>query len=170
MQASITSFSRKSSGNRRSAGGFTLVEVALVIGIVSFAFVTMIGLLPLGLNISREAIDATIEAQIARQMSTQALQTDFSQLPTLEQSTVAAPYYFDDQGKACASDAAIYKAQFVVSSSTNLPANVTTQKLATVAIHILNTRGNAEKVAASYDPTNDPDFKKVTVFIPDNGL
>lgn len=150
--------------------GFTLVEVTLAIGIISFAFVAMFGLLPVGLNVSREAIATTIETQIAQQMTTQALQTDFSQLPRLEQNTGTTPYYFDDQGKASTPDSALYKARFTVSSSTKLPSNVTTQKLATVTIYILNTRGNPAKAVPAHDPVNDPDSKKVTVLIPDNGL
>ena len=141
------------------------MEVTLAIGIISFAFVAMLGLLPVGMSVSRQAIDTTIEAQIVQQLKTQALQTDFSQLGRLAQSD---PYYFDDQGKSGPKEGAIYKTGFTVATPTKLPAGVSTQKLATVTILVLNTKGNETR--AALDPAVSPDAKKFTILISDNGL
>lgn|GEM_PF-6307406 len=46
--------------------GFTLIETAFAIGIVAFAFVALIGLLPAGLTNFREAMDPSVGAQIGR--------------------------------------------------------------------------------------------------------
>lgn len=153
-------------GNLLRNRGFTLVEVTLAIGIISFAFVAMFGILPVGLNVSRQAMDTTIEAQIVQQLKTQALQTDFSQLGELDQ---AAAFYFDDQGKGVDQAAAIYKAGYSsVALATRLPDGVSTSKLATVTISVLNTKGSAER--AALDLGSATDAKKFTILIPDNGL
>lgn len=154
---------------RIQSGGFTLVEVTLAIGIISFAFVTMFGLLPVGLSVSRQAMDTTIEAQIVQQMKTQALQTDFSQLNEL--GKVGDELYFDDQGKSVDSSRAAYKAGYLpVPTTTLLPGGTpssVTRKLATVTIFVINTKGSSERIQA--DGTSK-DAKKFTILIPDNGL
>jgi uncharacterized protein (TIGR02598 family) len=159
---------------------FTLVEVVLSLGVVAFAFVPIIGLLPLGLDMSRKAIDATVEAHIAQQLTTQAQQTDFSVLITPAASTnfsspgaTPAPTYYDDLGNTLSSSSgAVYEAGFIVKTingvpSTGLPGGTTTQKLATVTIYILDiTSGRTSQVT---DPTMNPDWKMFTVLVPDNG-
>jgi uncharacterized protein (TIGR02598 family) len=46
--------------------GFTLVEVIITIGVVSFAFVGLLGVFPLALEQSRSCIDETRSAQLGR--------------------------------------------------------------------------------------------------------
>jgi uncharacterized protein (TIGR02598 family) len=87
---------RRRDGRARRAAGFSLVEVALSLGIIAVAFVPLLGLLPLGLDVSRRAIDTTIGAQIAQQLRTEAQQTDFSALPALADASHTAPSYFDE--------------------------------------------------------------------------
>lgn len=163
---------------------FTLVEVAVAIGIISFAFVPIIGLLPLGLNISRQAIDTGVTAQIAQQLTTEAQQTDFSKLAALVSTPPysTAPSYFDYQGRnlghangAPPSDA-VYTAAFGlpvvdgVPATTLLPGtgfDILTSKLATVTIYILNTK--AIRTDAESDPVKSADSRKFIVLIPDNG-
>ncbi len=159
-------------GQRLQARGFTLVEVTLAIGIISFAFVAMFGMLPVGLSVSRQAMDTTIEAQIVQQLKTQALQTDFKKLGSLGEDSQGnvAPYYFDDQGKVVQTSAqAVYKAEFLpVPDETVLPDGSVSKRLAKVTILVLNTKGSAER--AALDLKSAPDVKKFTTLIPDNGL
>ena len=161
---SISAFRRSTLRRGLSGrGGFTLVEVTMAIGIISFAFVATIGLLPVGLSVSRQAIETTIQSQIVQQLTTQALQTDFSQLENLGNPQKTEPYYFDDQGKSTGEAGSLYKAVFQqVPATTDLPAGVSTRKLKTVTISIENTRGSATQTAAN--------AKKFTILIPDNGL
>ncbi len=137
----------------------------MAIGIISFAFVATIGLLPVGLSVSRQAIETTIQSQIVQQLTTQALQTDFSQLGKLAD---AAAYYFDDQGKSVPAATSCYKAGFNVATTTVLPDSRTTQKLATVTIFLLNTKGITSRAAA--DLATSAGVRKFTILIPDNGL
>ena len=45
--------------------GLSLVEVTLSLAIVSFAFTTLLALLPIGLHIFRDGISTTVKAQIS---------------------------------------------------------------------------------------------------------
>jgi len=60
---------------------FSLVEVTLALGIISFGMVTMLGLLPLALRLSREAVDTTVEAQIVRALSSELNALDWANFP-----------------------------------------------------------------------------------------
>ncbi|MGB8354705.1 MAG: Verru_Chthon cassette protein B [Chthoniobacteraceae bacterium] len=160
--------------SRRNAAAFTLVEVVMAIGIIAFAFIPLVGLLPVGLDMSRRAIDTTVQSQIVQQLSTEAQQSDFSTLSTLASNSTTTPYYFDDQGsKATNSANQIYEAVYSVALnsgtvSTALPGQVTTQKLATVTICVLNQKSGRTNFTQA-DLTKNPDSRKFTLLIPDNG-
>ncbi len=74
---------------------FSLVEVTLALGIVSFAMVTMVGLIPLGLVTLRTAMDSTTESQIVQEIGSQTRLTAFSQLSAQYSGTV---FYYDEEG------------------------------------------------------------------------
>lgn len=151
-----------------SCRGFSLVEVVIAIGVIAFAFIPMVGMLPMGLNLSKQAIDTTVEAQIAQRLTAEVQQTDFSRLDELAASSITSPYYFDDQGNKVADPAnAIYQAIFAISTSTTLPNAVATQKLATVTLCVLNTKSN--RTSQEQDLTRNPDSKKISLLVPDNG-
>jgi len=59
---------------------FSLVEVAIALGISSFAIVTIMGMIPVGLSTMREARDYTVEAQIKRRISSEAAMYPFDRL------------------------------------------------------------------------------------------
>lgn len=50
---------------RRFSAGFSLIEVALALGIVAFALVAIIGLIPIGLNSNQSSSDQTAAAGLA---------------------------------------------------------------------------------------------------------
>lgn len=62
------------------AAGFTLVEVALSIAILSFAILPLFALVPEGLTNFRGAMDIGITTQIAQRVINDARQTDFDLL------------------------------------------------------------------------------------------
>lgn len=51
-------------GRRSRSGGFTLVEVLLALGLLSFAIISMVGLLSVGLTGMQGNIQRSVEAQI----------------------------------------------------------------------------------------------------------
>jgi uncharacterized protein (TIGR02598 family) len=77
---------------------FTLVEVLLAIGVVSFAMVGILGLIPAGLNTFRSTMFSSVESGIVHQLAGEVQRTDFD-----NQNTATQVYYFDNQGIAAAS-------------------------------------------------------------------
>lgn len=65
---------------RRRQSGFSLVEVVLAVGVISFAFVAILGLLPAGLTQFRQAMDNSVASQIAQRIIMDAQQSDFDVL------------------------------------------------------------------------------------------
>jgi type II secretory pathway pseudopilin PulG len=95
-------------------GGFSLVEVALAIAVIAFAFVALLSLLPAGLTTFRRALDISICTQIAQRIVADAQGADFDlvvdrdNLPasaegsefTFRAPTIDRPgvRFFDEQG------------------------------------------------------------------------
>lgn len=91
---------------------FTLVEVVLALGIVSFGFLGIFSLLPAGVGAFRSGMDTSLCAQISQRIVSEAEQSDFDSLVPQNGNTVdgvatggtsgqfyALPLrYFDDQG------------------------------------------------------------------------
>ncbi len=74
---------------------FSLVEVTLAMALVSFAVITVIGLMPIGLTALHRVIDTTEEAQIVRQIGAQAALTPYS---TLNATFSGQTFYYDQDG------------------------------------------------------------------------
>ena len=87
--------------DRRHAG-FSLIEVTLSIGIVAFAFISLFGLVPTGLNVFRASIDTTVGTQIVQEVTDIAQQTDYSTLTNNNSATNYLPatgyWFYDEQG------------------------------------------------------------------------
>jgi uncharacterized protein (TIGR02598 family) len=91
---------------------FTLVETTIAMGIVAFAMVPILGLVPMGLTTFRNAISYTAEAQIVQGLSNEILLTDYDLVEDKYSSTQIS--YYSDEGEllASASEAgAIYQAK-----------------------------------------------------------
>src|SRR4051794_17422660 len=83
----------------RFRAGFSLVEVALAIGIVAFAFVALLGLIPTGLNTFHAAIDKTNETMIVQDLNSMIQVTDWSKIDTLDYLNSQEIYYYNDEGR-----------------------------------------------------------------------
>lgn len=80
------------------AGGFTLVEVTIAIGIVSFALLGLIGLLPAGLGALRDSAEQTMNAQIVRRISGDLMVQSFASRADFS-SFSGATLYFDEEAQ-----------------------------------------------------------------------
>src|SRR5256885_2028896 len=88
--------------NRRPTG-FTLIEVALAIGVIAFAFVALLALLPAGLTTFRSSMNISVGAQIFQKVVNDAEQADFDALVKQETAdgtsfAVLPLRYFDEEG------------------------------------------------------------------------
>ena len=77
---------------------FSLVEVALALGIIAFALVAVVGIIPVGLQASRDAVDLTRTSMIAQDAA--------ARLPTLPYTQGAPrvtngdkPWFYDVNGR-----------------------------------------------------------------------
>lgn len=92
----------------KNRAAFTLIETVLALGIVAFGLLAVMGLLPIGLEVSRNASNTTICAQIGERLAGTIQELDFSQFPgypsaqtqqTAFNSLSQTYYYFDGQGQ-----------------------------------------------------------------------
>ena len=74
--------------------GFTLVETVLALGIVATVMVTLMALLPTGMDIMKEAGTNTVGARIANQLVSEIQLSDYEKI----QQWNGKEYYFDDMG------------------------------------------------------------------------
>lgn len=77
---------------------FSLVEVALAIGLVAFGFVALLGVVPVGLNSSQKAMHSGLQSQILQEICSE---IQLSQFKEFNEPDFAArfPKYYDDQGR-----------------------------------------------------------------------
>jgi uncharacterized protein (TIGR02598 family) len=96
---------------------FTLVEVVLALGVVSFAMISMMGLLTVGLKTFHEAINATTESEITQRLANELALSKYSSLSTSSLSN----YYFTQEGIQTNSANAIYYATVSAPAKLNVP-------------------------------------------------
>lgn len=102
----------------RASSAFTLIETVLAIGIVSFAFVALMGLLPCGLQVFRKAMDTTLEGQMVQHLVGQLSQTPYDDLTQLQ----GQDFWFDEAGgPVTESSAGIYSASLSLNAQPALP-------------------------------------------------
>ncbi len=121
--------------HRRAA--FSLVEITLALGIVSFALVSVLALMPLGMKNLRAAIDTTVSAQITQSLVAETQQTDFVELEPFTRS-------FDEQGQPLdtfSSPGAIYDARVSVDPGVTLPGSAPNTNVARIRVEIVANPG-----------------------------
>src|SRR4026209_237612 len=84
---------------RRHQYGFSLVEISLALGIIGFAFVALLGLLPAGLNIFRESVDTANETWIMQDLNSMIQVTDWSKLDGMSFESSGEIYYYVEEGR-----------------------------------------------------------------------
>lgn len=144
--------------------GFSLVELVLAIGIVSFAFVSLFALLPAGLTTFRKTMDTTIGSQIVHRIINEAQQTDYTTLintPTLDR-------YFDDQGNEVNSlDNSIYTVEVSITAPTPLP-NTSTPDSTSLATVIVKFANNPAHKATPFDVAGPNSYSVYSAVIAKN--
>ena len=78
---------------RTRRAGFTLTEVVLALGVIAIAFVGLLGLLPAGLDASRQAVDSTVIGTILED-----LHNRLQGQPLVAGAPTFSPALYDDHG------------------------------------------------------------------------
>ncbi len=104
----------------RSARAFSLVEVVMAIGITSFAALSIVGVIPVGLNSFHQTKITSVATEISKQMFSEIGNTSYAsivssattanqpwQLPAPNAATTGTNYirYFNEQGEELAASA-----------------------------------------------------------------
>ncbi len=128
--------------SHHQTAGFTLIEVAIALGIIAFALVALMGMLPIGLDSLHDSKRNTIDARIVQQMSTMLRLSDWStpgSTPgtdggnTIINSYNGVLYYFDSDGNQIGSsqkppansNLITYTAQLTINNKSATSGNVT---------------------------------------------
>jgi uncharacterized protein (TIGR02598 family) len=125
---------------RTDRAGFTLTEIVLALAIIATAFIAVLGLLPAGLNQSREAANSTVVAAILEDLHNR-LQGEIMK----DGEASFSPAFFDDRGifilpSADADDQArreqrrLYRAEVKIGTWKTQPANTSGLRPITIAL------------------------------------
>jgi len=138
---------RSPSTLRSSGGGFTLIETVLAIGIVAFAFVGIMGLLPCGLQVFRQAVDTTLEVQMVEHLVAKVSRTPAGDLGLLQGQN----FYFSETGDLVPEQSAegIYVANLSLNTQATLPGNESYPNGDLVGVTIAFKRKNEEASTTS---------------------
>lgn len=142
----------------------------MALGIVAFAFTTLLGLLPVGLGLFRDALDISVTSRITQRLVSDMQQTDFNSVLNAGGSHL----YFDDQGNQKPTND-IYWTHVSVFPSTSLPqlagTGTANTDLARVVVQIAyNPAGRPIPTAAdgTWQGSNDVPVTKRAFFIARN--
>ena len=171
---------------------FSLVEVVLALGLISFSFMVLFTLVPMGQGMMSKSIEATVGMQIVQRVTTLANQAKFTELSKLNRNADPDPkvptadYFFDEQGgevldtDPAVATKAIYSAAVVLSvdSKTNPPVIVSalpgrvaadpSQALTTVSQ--INTANFATLNIIMRKYNGSETLRTVSILIANNGL
>lgn len=121
---------------RTTRAGFTLTEIVLTLGVISIAFVGILGLLPAGLNASRQAANSTVVAAILED-----LHNRLQGQPLKTGVAGFSPAFFDDHGVFIAPDAPpgqltrrLYRADVKIGAWNTRPANTSALRPITISL------------------------------------
>lgn len=172
---------------------FTLVEVAIAIGILAVALVALLGMLPVGMNNFRKAMDTSVTAQIAQRILHDMEQAEFNEVIDIthlpaDQTSYCPPHfsfrapkvnepalrYFDDQGEEvipkgekpteAEKKAIIYHVNIRIIPRAELPTiNETGGQVAQVTVQIARNSGNRD-IPIVTGSDSDPDVPDRNLF------
>jgi uncharacterized protein (TIGR02598 family) len=130
-----------------SRRGFSLTEVALALGIASFAFVSLLTLVPLGLDHFRMALATSTRAQIVQRVVGDAQETDYDVLLTAGGFT----RYFDEEGfETTGLAGSLYTVSLTALPTTVLPGAAPSASILTLQVRVAdNPAGVADPFATT---------------------
>ena len=100
----------------KQPNAFSLVEVAISVGIIGFALIAILGLLPIGLHLSKKAVDDTREIFIVQDAASRA--QSLLEITASTNNSPTATWWYDDQGRYLGTNyaTALYRADLTVGS------------------------------------------------------
>lgn len=141
-----------------SQSGFSLIEVTLALGIISFVLVSLLGLLPTGLSSFRDSMRATVSAQVSQRLIAEVRQADFLGLTA---GTQPERYYSVEGIEVAAKADAVTSARVTVQDNAVLPGSAgASSNLKLIRVEIAPNPGG--QVA---DPFSGTDVKSFVAYV-----
>jgi uncharacterized protein (TIGR02598 family) len=121
---------------RTHRAGFTLTEIVLSLAVISIAFVGLLGLLPAGLDASRQATDSAVVAAILED-----LHNRLQGQPLKTGTAGFSPAFFDDHGVFIDPNASgeeqgrrLYRAEVKIGAWNSRPSNTSALRPITISL------------------------------------
>lgn len=97
---------------------FSLVEVVMALGIITFSLTALLGLMPVGLSILRTSIETSVRANVTRQIISDLQQTPFREIDLGESPKTR---YFTEEGvEANNPSEGLFEVRYTVSDNVSL--------------------------------------------------
>lgn len=133
----------------RPTQGFSLVEVVLSIGMLSFSLVGLLGLMPMVLGSVRESMNLTTQTLIIQELSSEVQTMDYSQLTNSAAFSSTFPRAYNDVGALLPSSSSAQETAFQVTvsvSACQVPATASSSSPARqLTFQILNNHKKSDK-------------------------
>ena len=129
--------------------GFSLIEVTIALGVVSFALIALFGLLPTGLTTFRSSIDRSVASQIAQNIISQARQTEFSSLSSLATPSGVPKRFTEDGDETTDATKTIYVAKVEVVTPVSFPPSTPNTSMAKIRVRVVNSPSGSEAAITS---------------------
>jgi uncharacterized protein (TIGR02598 family) len=153
----------------RRLAGYSLVEVMVAVGMVSFGIIAMVSMMPSGLSTFRNSMDRSISSQIAQRIVNEARQTDFATLTNFTGNSTFNYRQFTDEGDETTLGAAnqIYVARVDIVKQVSVPgASTPNQNMAQVRVRIANRPRVTTALQGNATTSNSPSVTDFTALIP----
>lgn len=137
--------------NRYLERGFSLAEVAIAIGLLSFCMISIMGLIPVALKTSRQSMDKNTESRILQSVRSVLLEVPSSTLPA------STNFLFNVDGQKVTAGAALepyYRVEVSNAVATVLPQQQTAGYLRTANLRIINLVRNETNIRSFHLPDN----------------
>ena len=133
----------------RTSRGFSLVEVVLAIGMLSFSLVGLLGLMPMVLGSVRESMNLTTQTLIIQALASEAHTLNFSEVTNSAKFSSTFPRSYDDVGAPLPQGSSSQDTAFQVTmsiSSCQVPATASSSTPARqLTFQVLNNHKKTDK-------------------------
>ena len=132
---------------RRRSSGFSLVEIVIAVGVVSFALIALLGLLPAGLKTFKGTMNMAVGSQIAQRV--------FNDIQVSDWSTIGATNrFFDEQGNELTNSNAVNCIYWVQVTTTNAATGTnSTRFMSSTSTNLMTVTVVVANNPAGWNPT-----------------